>query len=79
MSRTRFADYLFGDIPPRIVAAMTAHLTASPALAKICARAGILPEMPLRVRAPYLAGTEDDVVRLRRLIEAKYPELAYRP
>ena len=28
---------------------------------------------------PYLAGTEEDVARLRRLIESSYPELVYRP
>jgi dihydrodipicolinate synthase/N-acetylneuraminate lyase len=50
-------------------------VTASSALAKICTRAGILPEMPLRVRSPYLAGTEDDVARLRSLLETKYAEL----
>jgi dihydrodipicolinate synthase/N-acetylneuraminate lyase len=54
-----------------------APLTASPALSKICTRAGILPSMPLRVRAPYLGGTEDDVVRLRALLERSYPELVY--
>jgi dihydrodipicolinate synthase/N-acetylneuraminate lyase len=57
----------------------TAHLTASSALAKLCARVGILPEMPLNVRPPYRAGAEDDVAILRRLIDTKYPELAYRP
>jgi dihydrodipicolinate synthase/N-acetylneuraminate lyase len=57
----------------------TGHLTASAALAKLCARVGILPEMPLAVRAPYRAGTDADVEILRNLIDEKYPELAYRP
>jgi len=56
----------------------TGHLTASSALAKLCARVGILPEMPLGVRAPYRAGTESDVKLLQNLIDEKYPELAYR-
>jgi 4-hydroxy-tetrahydrodipicolinate synthase len=72
--RTAYAMALMRDWE-----AMTGHLTASPALAKICARAGILPAMPLRVRAPYLAGSEDDVARLHDLIQRTYPDLAYRP
>ena len=59
--------------------AMLGPLTASPALAKICMRAGILPEMPLRVRPPYLAGTDGDVDRLRQLMATSYPEMVYRP
>jgi 4-hydroxy-tetrahydrodipicolinate synthase len=59
--------------------ALLGPLTASPALAKICVQCGILPEMPLRVRPPYLAGTEGDVERLRRLMSTSYPELVYRP
>jgi 4-hydroxy-tetrahydrodipicolinate synthase len=58
---------------------LTGHLTASPALAKICARAGILPEMPLAIRPPYRAGSDDDVRGLRRLIETRYSELIYTP
>lgn len=57
---------------------LTGHLTASPALAKLCARVGILPDMPLRVRPPYRAGTKDDAAVLRNLIESRCPELAYR-
>jgi dihydrodipicolinate synthase/N-acetylneuraminate lyase len=57
---------------------LTGHLTASAALAKLCAKVGILPEMPLHVRAPYRAGTDEDVTVLRTLIESRYPELAYR-
>lgn len=59
--------------------AMLGPLTTSSALAKICTRAGILPEMPLRVRAPYRAGTEDDVARLRNLLESKYAEMIEQP
>jgi 4-hydroxy-tetrahydrodipicolinate synthase len=58
---------------------LTGHLTASAALAKICAKVGILPDMPLHVRPPYRAGTEDDVTALRDLIERRYPELTSRP
>jgi len=72
--RTAYAMALMHDWE-----AVTGHLTASPALAKICARAGILPEMPLHVRPPYRAGTEGDVELLRALIAEKYSELAYRP
>ena len=57
---------------------LTGHLTASAALAKLCAKAGILPEMPLHGRAPYRAGIDDDVAVLRDLIARRYPELAYR-
>ena len=55
--------------------ALLGPLTASSALSKICTRAGILPSMPLRVRPPYLGGTEDDVARLRSLLESRYGEL----
>jgi 4-hydroxy-tetrahydrodipicolinate synthase len=50
--------------------------TASPALAKIATRAGIFSEMPLAVRAPYRAGTEEQVASLRALLEERYPELS---
>jgi dihydrodipicolinate synthase/N-acetylneuraminate lyase len=72
--RTAYAKGLIGEWEM-----FTGHLTASAALAKICARVGILPEMPLAVRPPYRAGTESDVELLRSLIEEKYPDLAYRP
>ena len=52
-------------------------LTASPSLAKLAARAGIGPEVPLRVRAPYRAATEDQVASLRDLLRTAYPELLY--
>jgi dihydrodipicolinate synthase/N-acetylneuraminate lyase len=72
--RTTLAKGLIGEWEM-----FTGHLTASSALAKICARVGILPEMPLAVRPPYRAGTESDVKLLANLIDEKYPELAYRP
>jgi len=50
--------------------------TASPSLAKIATRAGIFPAMPLAVRAPYRAGTEEQVASLRALLEGRYPELS---
>jgi dihydrodipicolinate synthase/N-acetylneuraminate lyase len=49
---------------------------ASPALAKIATRAGLFPEMPLAVRGPYRAGTDDLVTALRRLLQERYPELS---
>jgi dihydrodipicolinate synthase/N-acetylneuraminate lyase len=49
--------------------------TASPALTKIATRAGIFPEMPPAVRAPYRAGTEEQVSALRALLGERYPEL----
>ena len=54
-------------------------VTASPALAKLATRAGIAPEFPLRVREPYLAGTEEQVLALRELLREEYPELLYEP
>ncbi len=51
-------------------------ITSSPALAKIVTRAGMCPAMPLRVRAPYLSGTEAHVAALLRLLQERYPELA---
>jgi dihydrodipicolinate synthase/N-acetylneuraminate lyase len=71
--RTALATGLIGEWE-----VSTGHLTASAALAKLCARVGILPEMPLTVRAPYRAGTDSDAELLRNLIDEKYPELAYR-
>jgi len=56
--------------------AIPGMVTASPALAKIAVRAGISPDMPLRVRAPYRTGTQDQVDFLRRLLHERYPELA---
>lgn len=53
------------------------EITASPALAKIATRAGIFSDMPLRVRAPYMAGEQTHVDRLRRLLDEEFPDLAY--
>lgn len=52
------------------------EITASPALAKIATRAGILPEMPLAVRSPYGAGDERHVAALTQLIAERFPALA---
>lgn len=46
----------------------------SPALLKIAARAGTLDDLPLDVRAPYAAGTEDDVAVLRSLVARHFPD-----
>ena len=51
------------------------EISASPALAKIAARAGIFGEMPLAVRAPYRAGTLAHVEALKQLVETQFPEL----
>ena len=50
-------------------------ITASPALGKIATAAGVFPEMPLSVRAPYLAGEATDVQTLRGLVVSEFPEL----
>lgn len=47
----------------------------TPALAKIATRAGIMPELPLRVRGPYAFGSDDDVADLRRLVAHDFPEM----
>lgn len=62
-----FRDWL-SDVGP---------VTASPALAKLAARVGIAPEMPLHVRSPYRAATEAQVTALRRLLREGYGELCY--
>lgn len=54
-------------------------VTASQSLAKMATRCGIAPEMSLRVRAPYLAGTESQVDALRRLLDGEFLEFRYRP
>lgn len=46
----------------------------SPALAKVATRAGLLPDMPLDVRAPYTVGTEGDVAVLRDLVARHFPD-----
>jgi dihydrodipicolinate synthase/N-acetylneuraminate lyase len=50
-------------------------ITASPALGKIATAAGVLPRMPLAVRAPYVAGQAKDVDRLRELVDGEFPEI----
>jgi dihydrodipicolinate synthase/N-acetylneuraminate lyase len=52
------------------------EITASPALAKIATRAGIFPEMPLAVRAPYRGGEEQHVAALKQVIAERFPALA---
>ena len=49
------------------------EITASPALAKIATRAGIFPDLPLAVRAPYRAGEERHVLALKQLIAERFP------
>jgi hydratase-aldolase len=49
-------------------------ITASPALGKIATAAGIFPEMPLAVRAPYQAGEARHVEALRELIAGEFAE-----
>lgn len=51
------------------------EISASPALAKIATRAGIFPDMPLTVRAPYREGTDGHVAALKQLVETHFPEL----
>jgi dihydrodipicolinate synthase/N-acetylneuraminate lyase len=50
-------------------------VSASPALGKIATAAFTLPEMPLAIRAPYRAGTREQVAALRSLLEADFPDL----
>jgi dihydrodipicolinate synthase/N-acetylneuraminate lyase len=54
-------------------------VSASQSLAKIATRCGIAPEMPLNVRAPYLAATEVQVTELRALLDGEFRELRYQP
>jgi len=55
------------------------EISASQAMAKIATHCGIAPAMPLRVRAPYLAGTEAHVTALRELLDGEFAELRYSP
>jgi dihydrodipicolinate synthase/N-acetylneuraminate lyase len=55
------------------------EITASPALGKIAAAAGVLPGMPLAVRAPYQAGEQRHVAELRQLFAESFPEYAGTP
>lgn len=52
-------------------------VTASQAFAKMATRVGIAPEISLRVRAPYLAGTDAQVAALAALLEGEFRELRY--
>ena len=53
------------------------EVSASQSLAKIATRLGVAPEITLRVRAPYLAGTEAQVDALRELLDGDFRELRY--
>lgn len=53
---------------------MSAHITGSPALGKIATGAGIMQEIPLRVRSPYQSGELADVQALRDLLSTSYRE-----
>ena len=55
------------------------EVSASQSLAKIATRCGIAPEITLRVRAPYQAGTEDQVAGLRSLLAGEFRDLQYQP
>jgi len=55
------------------------EISASQSFAKIATRCGIAPEMPLRVRAPYMAGTEAHVEALQALLDGEFRELRYPP
>jgi dihydrodipicolinate synthase/N-acetylneuraminate lyase len=52
----------------------TGDVSASSALGKIATGAGILPGMPLEVRAPYRSGDATQVASLRTLIQESFPE-----
>jgi dihydrodipicolinate synthase/N-acetylneuraminate lyase len=55
------------------------EITGSPALGKIATRAGVLPDLPLAVRAPYQAGEQRHVDVLKSLIAERFPALAWNP
>ncbi len=55
------------------------EITASPALGKIATKAGIFPDMPLSIRGPYNAGSQDHVDALTRLVDEQFPELSRNP
>ncbi len=54
---------------------MCPDINSSAALAKIATRAGVFPDMPLEIRAPYTSGTERHVAELQELIKTEFPEL----
>jgi len=56
--------------------AMCSDINSSSALAKIATRAGIFPEMPLSIKAPYTSGTDRHVDELRALVQSEFPDLA---
>lgn len=51
------------------------EINSSSALAKIATAAGILPGMPLAIKAPYTSGTQRHVEELRALLRDEFPEL----
>jgi 4-hydroxy-tetrahydrodipicolinate synthase len=53
-------------------------VTSSQAQAKIATRCGIAPEISLRVRAPYFAGSEAHVNALQNLLDGEFRELRFR-
>ena len=54
---------------------LCADINSSSALAKVATAAGILPDMPLAIKAPYTSGTQRHVEDLRALLQAEFPEL----
>lgn len=54
-------------------------VTASQSLAKMATQCGVAPEITLRVRAPYLSGTDEQVAVLRSLLDGEFRELRYSP
>ncbi len=54
---------------------MCADINSSSALAKIATAAGILPELPLAIKEPYISGTQRHVEELRMLLQTEFPEL----
>ncbi len=54
---------------------MCTDINSSSALAKIATAAGILPEMPLAIKEPYIGGTQRHVNELRVLLQTEFPEL----
>jgi hypothetical protein len=54
---------------------MCDEINSSSALAKIATAAGILPDMPLAIKEPYISGTQRHVDELRVLLQTEFPEL----
>jgi 4-hydroxy-tetrahydrodipicolinate synthase len=59
--------------------ALMGEVDASQAYAKLATRCGIAPEMPLRVRAPYLAASEEQERGFRALLDGEFREFRYAP